>query len=349
MILILIALVIIAAILFAVYIKEQPDETGCPEYDIIIDINNNSNNFIESSKSLYDDYCTKLNEIEPLIIGNILPQEQKTKLHQLIFNYSNLLCTKITVMIEFITNNKEKNPFSTVKDVKIKSYRNIISHMMDKLEYKYKNIDYGIDEIKVGNKKIDDINDVIMHMEIMDIINMSIENAYKQLEQCYDDSLVIMMKEQEKVKAILGNYSFSENRDDYIIKNDHYKRNNSGDYGDREFYKKHKGHLFELYENRCPGCNKLGSLEIDHFVFAKSYGGTFIMEHKDGHLISNAIPLCRSCNASKSDIPHDKFFSSEQIKRIMKINQVMTDRINEILISDDEFMYEAMIAKEDES
>jgi len=45
--------------------------------------------------------------------------------------------------------------------------------------------------------------------------------------------------------------------------------------------------------------------------------------------VNNCIPLCRSCNSSKSNKDFREFFSEEEISRIMEISQSLNAYINE--------------------
>lgn len=61
---------------------------------------------------------------------------------------------------------------------------------------------------------------------------------------------------------------------------------------DGSFTQKEWNRLCKKYDNRCVACGKKTKLEVDHIVPLSKGGSSYI---------SNIQPLCRSCNASKSD------------------------------------------------
>lgn len=129
--------------------------------------------------------------------------------------------------------------------------------------------------------------------------------------------------QKERMKAV----KISDNRHDYRILNNDYRRDNSKE---RQYRKVHKNALLRLHDNRCVKCHDdENGLDLDHFVFSKNEGGCFMMEHKDGFLVNNAIPLCESCNRSKSDKSYLDFFSEEQLLEIFEKNVEMTKRLND--------------------
>lgn len=64
------------------------------------------------------------------------------------------------------------------------------------------------------------------------------------------------------------------------------------------------------------------------------------MRSKNGVYVNNCIPLCRSCNASKSNKDFREFFTESEISRIIEISQSINAYINEEMIdfSDPEFV-----------
>lgn len=127
-------------------------------------------------------------------------------------------------------------------------------------------------------------------------------------------------------KKVLNTVEISDNRHDYIIDDTDYKRSNSRE---AEYRKKYILPLLHLYKNKCAKCGAMDNgLDIDHFVFSKSRGGNFSMLHKKGHLVNNAIPLCRHCNRSKSDKSHKSFFSEAERCTLFAKNKEMTILIN---------------------
>lgn len=142
----------------------------------------------------------------------------------------------------------------------------------------------------------------------------------KKLEQL---SAQIESARQLAINAILP----SSNRNDYLIDNDDYRRGNPRE----SYYRKTFAlHLLETFGNCCAKCgDKENGIDIDHFIFSKNEGGCFIMKHKQGHLINNAIPLCRTCNRSKSDGSFHSFYSDEKLLLILEKNLQMTKLVND--------------------
>lgn len=132
--------------------------------------------------------------------------------------------------------------------------------------------------------------------------------------------------EVERQQAI-NSVSPSSDRNNYLIENDDYRRGNSKE----GFYRKTFSlHLLETFDNSCAKCgDKENGVDIDHFIFSKNEGGCFIMKHKDGYLVNNAIPLCRTCNRSKSDSHYKSFFTDEALLSIFQRSLLMTKRLNE--------------------
>ena len=132
---------------------------------------------------------------------------------------------------------------------------------------------------------------------------------------------------KEEFARKIGQLSSSDNRHEYEISNEDYKR---GLDKERDYVLRHKAALFRLFDNRCANCgDDENGLEIDHFIFSKNEGGCFEMRHKDGFNVNNAIPLCESCNRSKSDKNYKTFFSPERLVQILEKCSLMTKRLNE--------------------
>lgn len=124
----------------------------------------------------------------------------------------------------------------------------------------------------------------------------------------------------------IESHSISDDRHDYIILKDDYNR---GSQKDRDFLKTHRNALLRLYNNACAACgDDENGMDIDHFVFPKNAGGCFTMDHKDGYQVCNAIPLCESCNRSKSDRSYNDFFTIDQLDKIFSANVEITKRLN---------------------
>lgn len=159
---------------------------------------------------------------------------------------------------------------------------------------------------------------VVVYRKIRKSIASNLER--KRLREIAEQNEV---ERQHAINAV----SPSSNRNDYLIENDDYRRGNSKE----SFYRKTFSlHLLETFDNSCANCgDKENGVDIDHFIFSKNEGGCFIMRHKDGYLINNAIPLCRTCNRSKSDSDHKSFFTDEQLLSIFQRSLSMTKRLNE--------------------
>jgi 5-methylcytosine-specific restriction endonuclease McrA len=119
----------------------------------------------------------------------------------------------------------------------------------------------------------------------------------------------------------------SDDRGDYIIRREDYKR---GSDKERDYIRLHRNFLYRTYDNRCAKCgNDSNGLDIDHFFFSKNEGGCFEMLHREGFKVNNAIPLCESCNRSKSDRHFKSFFSNGELVRVIECNIKMNERLNE--------------------
>lgn len=118
---------------------------------------------------------------------------------------------------------------------------------------------------------------------------------------------------------------YSNNPKNYIIRKEDYLRNNIVD---NDFYDEYKHLIFKYFKEKCVSCGTRDNLELDHFIIPKSMGGNFILYHKKGIRVINAIPLCRSCNAKKSN--RLDYFSKESIYKIQlklsKIQRLINDR-----------------------
>jgi hypothetical protein len=125
----------------------------------------------------------------------------------------------------------------------------------------------------------------------------------------------------------ISKVDISDSRDAYIIENDDYRRGNAKE----NYYRKaFQLSLLEIFGNRCAKCGSNDNgVDLDHFFLSKNEGGSFIMRHREGHLVNNAIPLCQSCNRSKSDKSYRSFYSTPQILGIFQRNAIMTKMIND--------------------
>lgn len=104
-------------------------------------------------------------------------------------------------------------------------------------------------------------------------------------------------QEQQKLLSIFHKGGISQSIKDYTVEDAHHHR---GHPLERQFRLKHQNYLCSLFDNRCAACgNDENGLDIDHYFFPKSSGGMFMMLHKKGYFINNAVPLCETCNRSK--------------------------------------------------
>lgn len=142
-----------------------------------------------------------------------------------------------------------------------------------------------------------------------------------------------LQKVREQRQVEMEKVSIDTDRLSYVISNDDYRRGSAQENLYRRLFKLV---LLEKYENRCAKCGDQGNgVDIDHFVFSKNEGGNFILKHKNGFFVNNAIPLCVSCNRGKSDRSFSDFFDSEELLRIFRINAQMTKLLNETIETDE--------------
>ena len=116
----------------------------------------------------------------------------------------------------------------------------------------------------------------------------------------------------------------------YICTNSDYKR---GTLDEKGFKRKHKNKIARVFNNQCAHCHcdiSNGDFHLDHFIRPKSHGGTFLLTMKDsGEKVNNAIPLCPSCNMSKSDKDAEKFFGTSKLLEIFQISQTISKGFNQ--------------------
>lgn len=130
----------------------------------------------------------------------------------------------------------------------------------------------------------------------------------------------------------IGKVEVSEDRAQYLIDKDDYRRGNAKENVYRKLFQLP---LLKLYGNCCAKCGSSSNgLDLDHFFISKNEGGSFIMRHQSGHLVNNAVPLCQSCNRSKSDDSFKDFFKPEEVLRLFQLNVQMTKLLNETEVLD---------------
>jgi 5-methylcytosine-specific restriction endonuclease McrA len=165
------------------------------------------------------------------------------------------------------------------------------------------------------------------------IIFRKIRSSLRKKEEWHQQQEIEKREYQMRQEAI-NPISPSVNREDYLIETQDYKRGNSKE----NYYRKTFAlHLLETFDNCCAKCgDKENGVDIDHFIFSKNEGGCFIMRHKNGHLVNNAVPLCRTCNRSKSDDSYRSFYSEEELLSIFEKSMLMTKRLNDRPIFDED-------------
>ena len=132
---------------------------------------------------------------------------------------------------------------------------------------------------------------------------------------------------EEEFQRKISIVRISDDRNDYIISKEDYKRGNPVD---NDYRKTWFLTLLKIYDNKCANCgDSSNGCDLDHFVFAKNEGGNLIMKHRDGYFVNNAIPLCQNCNRSKGDQDYNNFFSEEKLLELFTKNAEMTKLINE--------------------
>lgn len=143
-------------------------------------------------------------------------------------------------------------------------------------------------------------------------------------------NLIAQIQRRKKRQKAIVALTPSTERDDYIIERDDYRRGNPKE----SYYRKTFClYLLDAFSNSCAKCgSKENGMDIDHFIFSKNEGGCFMMRHCEGYLINNAIPLCQTCNRSKSDESYKSFFSESELLTILERNILMTKRLNQRLI-----------------
>ena len=133
------------------------------------------------------------------------------------------------------------------------------------------------------------------------------------------------------IQERLSELKISDDHRDYIVLRDDFKR---GSDKERTYVRLHRNFLYRTYDNRCAKCgDDSNGLDIDHFFFSKNEGGCFEMLRRDGFRVNNAIPLCESCNRSKSDRSYKHFFSEQELILTMEKNAKMNDRLNQTKLS----------------
>ena len=145
---------------------------------------------------------------------------------------------------------------------------------------------------------------------------------------------VVMWRVRRWLKRLarIRRVDVSADRADYVIENDDYRRGLPKEHAYRRAMQLT---LLATFDNRCAKCGaRDDGVDLDHFFLPKNEGGCFIMRHKHGHLVNNAVPLCVGCNRSKSDRSYVKFFSRDQLAIVLEKNAVMTKQLNQRALLD---------------
>ncbi len=142
--------------------------------------------------------------------------------------------------------------------------------------------------------------------------------------------LIVRIRRHQRRRATIAKLMPSADRNEYIIEREDYRR---GSPKESYYRKTFCLYLLEAFNNSCAKCgSKENGMDIDHFIFSKNEGGCFMMRHSEGYLINNAIPLCQTCNRSKSDESYKSYFSESELLTILERNVLMTKRLNQRLI-----------------
>lgn len=121
-------------------------------------------------------------------------------------------------------------------------------------------------------------------------------------------------------------YPISDDIRDYIITKYSYSRQGSFE---RKYVDCYKNLILSLFNNSCAICSSARSLDLDHWLVAKSLGGVFCLEHKRGYLVNNMIPLCGTCNRRKGKKSYKLFCNPQQAQKIADVNKSMTRKVNQ--------------------
>jgi 5-methylcytosine-specific restriction endonuclease McrA len=151
--------------------------------------------------------------------------------------------------------------------------------------------------------------------------------AFLQIFKKYKLKKEIELERIDQLNDAIRNVSIDTDREKYIIRNADYKRGNSVE---SEYRRSYEVHVIAIFKNLCAKCRVNSDvIELDHFFMPKNDGGNFMMRHRNGYLVNNAIPLCRGCNRRKSDKTIGEFFSNDELLFILTKNAELTRIIND--------------------
>lgn len=156
-----------------------------------------------------------------------------------------------------------------------------------------------------------------------------VKDVYLDIFPIFQELQILIVKRKIELNHFIvlnKQVNFSDRVEDYVISTNDFKRNNETD---AKYRKQYFLLLLDVFNNKCANCDdNANGIDVDHFFICKKQGGNFILNHKDGSFINNAIPLCKTCNRSKSDKDYIVFFTSAKIFEILDKNKIMTDRLN---------------------
>lgn len=148
---------------------------------------------------------------------------------------------------------------------------------------------------------------------------MNLEEKIEEEQRAVDRLKGLFNRIESKPRIII-----SSDREDYIILGRDFARGTSKE---RSFVKKYRNILFGLYNNQCAVCKATNSLDLDHFGIPKYEGGCFVMHHRNGMKVCNAVPLCEKCNRSKGKKPPD--YSDEVLGGILEKMMYISVMLNQ--------------------
>lgn len=136
-----------------------------------------------------------------------------------------------------------------------------------------------------------------------------------------------LSRERAALRLAIDNVTPSDNIANYIIEESDYERDTQKERNYRKYFFLP---LLELFSNCCAKCKRQDNgVDLDHFMFSKSSGGSFAMRHEDGYFVNNGIPLCQTCNRSKSNRNYKNFFTETELLSIFEKSKIATKMLNE--------------------
>lgn len=269
------------------------------------------------------------NKSDKLFLNNI---EYDEKISNKKMVYLLFTLTSITLFIKF-------NIFNLVCFFVELIYFYIIiknnTDLSDKIQFLLSKKMYSkiLDEVnteKLSDDKLQILFDTTYKYNFNRAINMLSEKISKKILEefviFYYDEKIKFLSENMILKPIILNMVkmkkmneelfYSEPSVDKLIIDDYcFERNSEVD---KEYRSKYLLFLIEKVGNKCPICGKSDNgIELDHFFIPKKDGGNFIIVTKSGVVINNAMPMCTSCNRSKSDKKAIDFLHKEKYDELV--------------------------------